>query len=253
MELLYSHGFQGILLLLIGAAAYIISTVGAGGGALLTIPGVSAIIGISSTAPIVNLGAFVGRPSRFWLFRKTIDWKIVLYYLPASAAGTFTAAYFFKASPVAWIQLCMGLFLVSTLFQYKYGKKRSSFAMRRIFFIPIGFFVSLIGTFTGGIGPVQNPFYLNLKLSKETMIGTKTANSFFMGLFKLIGYSSWGLFTNEMIFFGICLGIGATIGNIIGKRIVVQISEKVFLRFVLVIMVVSGIVLIIESLFMLYN
>ncbi len=253
MELLYSHGFQGILLLIIGTTAYLISTVGAGGGALMTIPGVSAIIGISSTAPIVNLGAFVGRPSRFWLFRKTIDWKIVLYYLPASAAGTFTAVYFFKASPVAWLQLCMGLFLVSTLFQYKYGKKRSSFAMRRIFFIPIGFFVSLIGTFTGGIGPVQNPFYLNLKLSKETMIGTKTANSFFMGLFQLIGYSSWSLFTNKMIFFGICLGIGATIGNIIGKRIVVRISEKVFLQFVLVIMVVSGIVLIIESLFILYN
>jgi uncharacterized membrane protein YfcA len=76
------------------------------------------------------------------------------------------------------------------------------------------------------------------------MVGTKTANSFFMGLFQLIGYSAWGLMSNEMIFYGICLGLGATIGNIIGRRIIVRISEQLFLRFVLIIMVVSGIVLI---------
>jgi uncharacterized membrane protein YfcA len=242
-EFITDHGLFGLGLVLLGMFAYIISTVGAGGGALMTIPGVSAIVGTQAVAPIVNLGAFLGRPSRFWLFRKTIDWKIVLYYLPASATGSFLAAYFFTKSPIDWLQILIGLFLISTLFQYKYGKKRATFPMQRIYFVPIGFVVSLVGTFTGGMGPVQNPFYLNLKLSKETMIGTKTANSFFMGLFQLIGYSAWGLFSNEMIFYGICLGIGATIGNIIGKRIVVRISEKVFLRFVLAIMVISGVVL----------
>ena len=246
---LLDHGFYGVLLLILGVLTYTVSTVGAGGGALMTIPGVSAIVGTSAVAPIVNLGAFVGRPSRFWLFRKTIDWKIVLYYLPASATGSFLAAYFFKEASIVWLQILIGIFLVSTLFQYKYGKKRSTFSMRKIYFIPIGFLVSLIGTFTGGMGPIQNPFYLNLKLSKETMIGTKTANSFFMGLFQLIGYSTWGLFSNEMIFYGICLGIGATIGNIIGKRIIVKISEQLFLRFVLVIMVLSGAALIAKGVY----
>lgn len=244
-----AHGLYGGLLLLLGTLAYTVSTVGAGGGALMTIPGVSAIVGTNAVAPIVNLGAFVGRPSRFWLFRKTIDWKIVLYYLPASAVGSFLAAYFFKEASIVWLQFLIGVFLVSTIFQYKYGKKRSTFPMRRVYFMPIGFLVSLIGTFTGGMGPIQNPFYLNLKLSKEIMIGTKTANSFFMGLFQLIGYSAWGLFSNEMIFYGICLGIGATIGNIIGKKIIVKISEQLFLRFVLAIMVVSGGVLIAKGIY----
>ena len=244
ISILTDHGLFGGLLIILGAIAYTISTIGAGGGALMTIPGVSAIVGTSAVAPIVNLGAFVGRPSRFWLFRKTVDWKIVLYYLPASAAGSFIAAYFFRATSIVWLQILIGVFLVSTLFQYRYGKKRSTFSMRKIYFIPIGFLVSLIGTFTGGMGPVQNPFYINLKLNKETMVGTKTANSFFMGLFQLIGYSAWGLMSNEMIFYGICLGLGATIGNIIGRRIIVRISEQLFLRFVLIIMVVSGIVLI---------
>lgn len=244
LDSISQYGVFGFLLMLLGAAAYVISTIGAGGGALMTIPGVSAIVGTQAVAPVVNLGAFLGRPSRFWLFRKTIDWKIVLYYLPASATGSILAAYFFKQSPIIWLQILIGLFLVSTLFQYKYGKKQSTFPMRRIYFMPIGFVVSLVGTFTGGMGPVQNPFYLNLKLTKETMIGTKTANSFFMGLFQLIGYSAWGLFSEEIIFYGICLGIGATIGNIIGKRIIVRISEPLFLRFVLAIMVISGLVLI---------
>ncbi len=246
-SLFITNWVYALLLILLGGVAYIISTVGAGGGALMTIPGVSAIVGTQAVAPIVNLGAFIGRPSRFWLFRKTIDWRIVLYYLPASATGSFIAAYFFKKSPIVWLQILIGLFLISTLIQYKYGKKKSSFPMKRIYFIPIGLIVSLVGTFTGGMGPVQNPFYLNLKLSKEMMIGTKTANSFFMGLFQLIGYSSWGLLTKEMILYGTCLGIGATIGNIIGKKIVVRISEVLFLRFVLIIMVVSGAVLVIKG------
>lgn len=249
LSFLADHGFYGVLLFVLGVFAYIVSTIGAGGGALMTIPGVSAIVGTSAVAPVVNLGAFLGRPSRLWLFRKTIDWKIVLYYLPASALGSFIAAYFFKEASIIWLQILIGIFLVSTLFQYKYGKKRSTFGMQRIYFIPIGFLVSLIGTFTGGMGPIQNPFYLNLELSKETMIGTKTANSFFMGLFQLIGYSTWGLLSNEMIFYGICLGGGATIGNIIGKRIIVKISEQLFLRFVLVIMVVSGAVLITKGVY----
>lgn len=238
----------GLLLFILGMAAYVISTVGAGGGALMTIPGVSAIVGTQAVAPIVNLGAFLGRPSRFWLFRKTIDWKIILYYLPASASGSLIAAYFFKSSPIVWLQIVIGLFLVSTLFQYKYGKKRTSFPMKRIYFLPIGFVVSLVGTFTGGMGPVQNPFYLNLNLSKEMMIGTKTANSFFMGLFQLFGYWSYELYTQEIVFYGICLGVGATIGNIIGKKIIVRISEKLFLRFVLGIMLISGIALIVKGL-----
>jgi uncharacterized membrane protein YfcA len=235
-------------LVLLGTITYTISTVGAGGGALMTIPGVSAIVGTQAVAPIVNLGAFLGRPSRFWLFRKTIDWRIVLYYLPASALGTFIAAYFFKQSPIVWIQIIIGLFLISTLFQYRYGKNRSTFTMKRIYFIPLGFFVSLVGTFTGGMGPIQNPFYLNLKIHKELMIGTKTANSFFMGLFQLINYSAWGLLSTEIVLYGISLGIGATIGNIIGKRIVVEISEQLFLKFVLTIMVASGLFLVVKGL-----
>lgn len=247
-SIIESNWFYGSLLFLLGMAAYVISTVGAGGGALMTIPGVSAIVGTQAVAPIVNLGAFLGRPSRFWLFRKTIDWKIVLYYLPASALGSLIAAYFFKSSPIVWLQIIIGLFLVSTLFQYKYGKKRTSFPMKRIYFLPIGFIVSLIGTFTGGMGPVQNPFYLNLNISKEMMIGTKTANSFFMGLFQLFGYWSYELYTNEIVLYGICLGLGATMGNIIGKKIIVRISEKLFLRFVLGIMMISGIALILKGL-----
>lgn len=237
----------------LGTSAYIISTIGAGGGALLMIPLVNFTLGASVTAPIVNLGAFFGRPSRLWLFRKTIDWKIVLYYLPASASGTLLAAIFFTKSPVIWLQILISLFLISTVLQYRFGKKKMSFHMKRWYFIPLGFFVSLIGTFTGGMGPIQNPFYLNLGLSKEYMIGTKTVNSFFMGIFQFIGYFSFDIITTEILIFGIALGIGATFGNIIGKRILIKISEAIFLKAVLAVMVISGLVMLTKSLMSLLN
>lgn len=236
-----------LLVFLVGTTAYIISTVGAGGGALMTIPAISGILSTSITAPVVNLGAFLGRPSRLILYWKTIDWKIVWIYLPAAASGSLIAAWFFKSSPQQWLQIIIGLFLISTLLQYRFGKKRRTFTMKKWYFAPIGFIVSLVGTFTGGMGPVQNPFYLNLKLSKEEMIGTKSANSFFMGIFQFVGYASVGILTPRILIFGLVLGIGATVGNIIGKRILVKISDQLFLRFVLVIMVTSGFTLIIKA------
>lgn len=228
--------------------AYIISTVGAGGGALLTIPVVNFTLGAALTAPVVNFGAFLGRPSRLWLFRKDIDWSIVWLYLPAAAVGSFAAAQLFTKSPQVWLQIMISIFLISTVLQYRFGKKRRSFKMKKWYFIPIGLIVSLVGTFTGGMGPVQNPFYLNLGMSKEKMIGTKTANSFFMGLFQLIGYSSFGIFTSEILIYGLALGIGATFGNIIGKQILLKVSDKFFLRAVLLVMVISGVSLLLKSL-----
>ena len=59
-----------IFLFLAGAASFMISTVAGGGGALMLLPVTSALIGVGSTAPVVQLGAFIGRPARMLLFWK---------------------------------------------------------------------------------------------------------------------------------------------------------------------------------------
>ncbi len=239
-----------LILLLVfaaGAIAFTISTISGGGGLLLLIPFFNFLVGASKTAPIVNLGGLISRPSRILIFWKHIVWKVFWYYFPSAMIGAVIASWVFSEVKIVWIQIVVSIFLISTFFQYRFGKKERSFTVFLWYFIPLGFFISIIGTFTGGMGPVLNPFYLNAGITKESLIATKSVNSFFLGLAQISGYTYFGILTKELWIYGITLGVGATIGNIIGKQLLKNMTAKQFRKWVIAIMVISGIVLLYKS------
>jgi uncharacterized protein len=233
-----------VVIFLAGLFAYVISTLAGGGGSLLLVPVMNFLIGGKATPPVVNLGNLIGEPVRIILFWKNIEWKIVQFYLPSAIVGAVLGAWIFSSIKLEWLQIIVGLFLVSTIFQYRFGKKERSFPMKLTWFIPIGFFVEILTTLIGATGPVLNPFYLNYGLEKEKMIATKTVNSFFVGLVQISSYTAFGALKGELWVYGIVLGIGAGTGNWIGKTFLKKISGRLFRIFVLIIMVGSGIALI---------
>ncbi len=248
IEIASKTDFLLILVLFIaGVITFSISTISGGGGALMLIPLLNLIVGTTKTAPIINLGAFISRPSRIILFWKNIVWKVFWYYVPSAILGAFLAAWFFSEIKINWLQIIVALFLISTFFQYRFGKKERSFKVRLWFFIPLGFLVSIIGTFTGGMGPILNPFYLNSGITKEALVGTKAANSFFLGIAQVSSYTFFGLLTTELWIYGISLGIGATLGNLIGKRVLAKMSSLLFRKLVIIIMVLSGLLLLVKA------
>jgi len=236
-----------VALFILGTATFTLSTVSGGGGAMMQIPILNFWIGASQTAPVINLGAFISRPARIALFWKYIHWKVFWYFVPAAMIGALLAAWFFSEVKIYWIQLIVGLFLISTFFQYRFGKKERSFPVKLWYFIPLGFFVSIVGTFTGGMGPILNPFLLNVGIDKEELVGTKAAQSFFLGLSQVSGYAFFGLLNPKLWSYGIALGIGASLGNYFGKLLLKRMSKLAFRRWVISIMVLSGIVLLIKS------
>lgn len=236
------------VLFILGVAAFILSTISGGGGSLVLIPIINALLGVSKTAPILNLGTFIGRPSRLLLFWKHIQWRVCWYYAPAAIVGAWVGAWFFSNFRIEWLQILVGLFLISTVWQYRFGKKKKSFPMHLGYFIPLGFLVSIFGTIVGALGPVLNPFYLNLGLDKEELIATKTANSFLMGLSQISSYTFFGLLNNELWIYGIVLGLGGTLGNVIGKKFLTKMKSSTFRKWVIALMVISGLFLIYRQL-----
>ncbi|MFK5981775.1 MAG: sulfite exporter TauE/SafE family protein [Flavobacteriaceae bacterium] len=236
-----------IIIFFAGLISFSISTISGGGGALMLIPFLNLLIESTKTAPIINLGAFISRPSRIIIFWKNIVWKVFWYYVPSAMLGAVIAAYFFSSIKIAWLQIIVALFLISTFFQYRFGKKEQSFSVKLWYFIPLGFIVSIVGTFTGGMGPVLNPFYLNAGITKEELVGTKAANSFFLGIAQISSYTFFGLLTTELWIYGITLGIGATFGNLIGKKLLSKMKSSTFRKLVIIIMVISGILLLIKA------
>lgn len=232
------------LLLFLGIAAFILSTISGGGGALVLVPVLNWMIGVGNTAPVLNLGTFLGRPSRLVIFWKNINWKVCAYYAPFAILGAWLGAWFFSNFRLEWLQIIVGLFLISTFFQYRFGKKERSFEMKLWYFMPLGLVVSVLGTIIGALGPVLNPFYLNVGLDKEDLIATKTANSFLMGISQIGSYTFFGLLHGQLWIYGIVLGIGATIGNIIGKKFLSKMKSSTFRKLLIALMVISGILLI---------
>ena len=236
------------VLFLAGIVAFIISTISGGGGALILVPFLNFLLGTSKTAPVINLGTFIGRPARLILFWKHINWKVFWYYVPAAVLGAWVAGWFFTRVEASWLQILVGIFLISTVFQYRFGKKERSFPVKLWYFIPLGFLVSLLGTIIGALGPILNPFYLNLGLDKEELIATKTVNSFFLGIAQIGSYTFFGLLYRELWIYGIALGLGAVIGNIIGKNFLSKMKSSTFRKLLILLMVISGILLIYNQL-----
>ena len=236
-----------ITLFVLGAASFTLSTISGGGGDLMQIPILNFLIGTSQTAPVINLGTFISRPSRIIIFWKHIVWRVFWYYVPSAMVGAVLAAFLFAEVKIYWIQIVVGLFLVSTFFQYRFGKKERSFEVRYWYFIPLGFFISMIGTFTGGMGPILNPFLLNAGIEKESLVGTKAAQAFFLGIAQIGSYTFFGLLTPELWVYGIALGLGATLGNFIGKELLKRMSKLAFRKWVIAIMVISGLVLLVKA------
>jgi hypothetical protein len=166
----------------------------------------------------------------------------------AAIPATLAAGYFFTSVRVEFLKIFIGLFLVSTLFQYRFGKKASSFSVKRSVFAWLGVGVPFISTLVGGMGPVLNPFYLNYGLTKESLIATKTANSFFVGIIQIGTYSFFGLLQGDLWWFGLALGLGASVGNYLGKKLLSRMKDSSFRIWVVIFMVISGALLIYRGL-----
>lgn len=215
---------------------------------MLMVPLVNSLFGAQYTAQVVNLGNFIGRPSRLVLYWRHIHWKLCAYYVLPAIAGAWIGAWLFGNLRLPALQLLIGFFLVSTLFQFRFGQRERSFEMSLFWFAPLGLLISFLGTLVGAMGPVMNPFYLNAGLQKESLIATKTANSFFMGVAQLGGYTFFGLLQGEYWGYGIALGLGAILGNILGKKLLGQISSGGFRILLIVFMVLSGLMMIYSAL-----
>lgn len=227
-----------------GIIAFALSTVSGGGGALLLIPTTSFLLGASATAPVVNLGTFISRPARLLLFWQDIEWSLVKYYAPSAIIGAWSAGLLFSQIKAEWLQLVIGLFLLSTVVQYRFGKVAKSFDMPRVGFVPLGLITAFISTLVGGLGPVLNPFYMNAGLSKEDLIATKTANSFIVGMAQIGSYAFFGVLTGNLWLYGLVLGLGAVVGNVIGKRLLAGMTLVRFRQLLIVVMMLSGAVMI---------
>ena len=76
-------------------------------------------------APIISVAALITNPTRAYVFRKSIDWHVILYLLPGSIIGAIFGAWSFAQTDARIIQIILGLFLICYTFKGKLMKAKS--------------------------------------------------------------------------------------------------------------------------------
>jgi len=238
-----------LFLLVAGVIAWMISTVAAGGAAMLLIPILGLTLHSQSVAPVITVASLMANPSRTFVFWQHIYWPAVRWLLPGSLIGAVAGAVAFTQVPAELLQLMLGIFLISTIWQYRFGKRKKSFPMPLLGFLPLGFIVAFISGLIGGTGPVMNPFFLNHGMEKEQLVATKAINSLALQGTKLLSYVSLGVISLEMGIQGVIIGLGGIAGVFWARHHLQKIDDERFRGYTLLLMPIGGIILVAKATF----
>ncbi|MCH7415046.1 sulfite exporter TauE/SafE family protein [Belliella sp. R4-6] len=232
-----------LILVLIGAfVVFILSTLTGGGASLLLMPLVAVVVGVKAVAPVMAISIGLSSTSKVALFWKDIDWKLFTWLFPSTIVGSILGAMLFASMSSDYLQILIGLLLVSTVFQFK-KKKESKFKIKAWHFAPMGLVVAFLSGLIGGVGPLMNSAYLNYGISKESLLGTRAANAILLHTTKIISYAYYGYVTGEVLKFGVLIGVTSMVAVYFGKLILAKISENFFRQIVVASMVLSGILM----------
>lgn len=236
-----------IALLLAGTIlAFWISAICGGGASLILIPILNLLLPTSLVPFSLTIGTFTSSASRIAVFKKHINWKIFLWFVPFSIPAVLLGAYLIKYVNPNYLQLMVAFFLIANLpqlFVSKNKKEETGKEYPKSVLALIGFSAGFISGITGAVGLLFNRFYLKFGLKKEEIVATRAANEVFLHLIKLIIYISLGLYSNTALWLGIAIAAGAIISSYTVKYILPHLSENLFKKIGYGAMVISGITL----------
>nr|WP_315028533.1 sulfite exporter TauE/SafE family protein [uncultured Chryseobacterium sp.] len=236
-----------IVLLFAGTIlAFWISAICGGGASLILIPILNLLLPTSLVPFSLTIGTFTSSASRIAVFKKHINWKIFLWFVPFSIPAVLLGAYLIKYVNPNYLQLIVGFFLIANLpqlFVSKNKKEEIEKAYPKSVLALIGFSAGFISGITGAVGLLFNRFYLKFGLKKEEIVATRAANEVFLHLIKLIIYISLGLYSNTALWLGITIAVAAIISSYTVRYILPHLSENLFKKIGYGAMVVSGITL----------
>lgn len=230
-------------LLVAGFACWSISTLAAGGGSVLIVMLVAALLRGHAIAPVVTVASSIASPARMIMFWEHIDWQLVRWYLPGASAGAALGAWAFSRASNDLIQVCVGLFLVSTVWQFRPPSLVQTFRMRLPWFIPVSFVSGLTSAIVGASGLLANPFYLNYGMTKEPMLATRAVNSLTIQSIKIAAYIGFGVMNLDLMGHGIAIGIGAVLAVWLTRPWLHRIDPLRFRRLAVSVMVIAGLLI----------
>ncbi len=227
-----------------------LSAICGGGAGLILMPILGAILPSTQIPAALSIGTFSSSASRLIVFFKSIRWHIVLYFMPPAIVAVVAGAFLLKFINPLYLQVVMGLFLMSNLtFLFKKTdlSATSEENISKVKIVTIGFLAGFLSGLTGAVGLLFNKFYLRHGFSKQQIMATRAANEILLHLIKFVMYTMLGLITREVLVLGALVALAAVLSTFLIKYVLPYISELLFKKIGYAAMVLSGMIMLLQS------
>lgn len=228
------------LFFLVGLLAWTISSFAAGGGSMLLAAAAAILAPSRAVAPIVTVTSLVAALARIALFRRLIVWRLVGWYAPGGIAGAAFGGWVYAELRSDWLQLLVGIFLLSAVAQHQIAELRHWRPTPHLVLVPVSFFSGLVSAVVGASGLLANPFYLGYGLEKQSLLATRAVNSLAIQLTKIASYAAVGALSSERLLDGAAASAGAALAVGLSNSWLRRVPSKWFRQFVLVLLVGTG-------------
>jgi len=180
--------------------------------------------------PIHGVVQLASNGSRAWVQRRHVDHGITLRYglllLPMGFAGLWLAR---SLSPDA-TRLAIGVFVLVATWAPRWlllGSHPDAIDRNRRFVL-LGGVVGFLNVTLGATGPLIAPFFLNLGLARQELVGTKAACQLLGHLSKLVVFGVVGFAYAQWTGLLVLLCVAVVVGTWVGSRILDRVDERTF-------------------------
>lgn len=216
-----------IAVILLAVFSGVISGVVGTGSSILLIPALTYVFGAKEAVPIMALASVMGNLSRIYLWRHSIRFKPLFYYLLPGIPAVVLGANTLWIMPEKWLNIGMGMFFI-LMIPVIHLLRKHQIKMKTYQVIIAG---AVIGYLTGVVfstGPLTIPIFSAYGLTLGPLLATEATASFVIYLTKALTFSQLGAVNSFILISGVLVGCYLTVGNYLGKKLVLKLTPKLF-------------------------
>jgi len=235
------------LFLLLALIAEIVGTIGGFGSSVFFFPISNFYFDFETVLGLTAVFHVFSNISKIALFRKGVDKKLIIYLGVPAVICVILGGLLAKYVVTTYLEITLGIFLVflSGFFlikkdvHIKHGKPQA---------IVGGTLSGLLAGLLGTGGAVRGLTMAAFNLEKNAFIATSAVIDFGVDFSRTIIYYLNGFIKTEVMIYVPFLLIIGWVGTYLGKKILVHISQDVFRRFSLILILAIGLVTLVNIL-----
>jgi uncharacterized protein len=236
MTAMIFEALLGFAAVLAGAVA---TVTGFGIGSILT-PLMATQTGTRLAVAAVSIPHFAATLLRFWRFRSFVDRRVLLRFGIASAVGGLSGALLHGLAANRTLGMVFGALLV-----FVGLSELTGLSSRMRFTGPAAWIAGALSGFLGGLvgnqGGIRSAALLGFDIDRRAFVATATAVGVIVDAVRMPAYfaTQWRELASVWPWILVAT-VGTLVGTVAGERVLKRLPERVFRRFVAVLLILLG-------------